>query len=66
MMEIAFVVCLSAEPLTCHTEAMQFSDMSMMACMVCAQPLIAQWADEHPGWQVQRWTCQSPRSERNA
>lgn len=37
---------------------MQFSDVSLMACTLGAQPHLAQWINEHPGWQIQRWTCQ--------
>jgi hypothetical protein len=66
VIEIMFVVCLSAEPTTCNTKGMQFSDMSMMACMMCAQPLLAQWVEEHPGWEITRWACQPEGSGENA
>ena len=66
MMELAFVACLSAEPMSCEAKAMQFSDMSAMACVMCAQQVLAQWGNEHPGWDIQRWTCQPDRSERDA
>ena len=65
MIEIMFVVCLGAEPANCDNKAMQFADMSMMACMVCAQPLLAQWVNEHPGWEIQRWACQPVSSEQD-
>ena len=66
MIEIMFVVCLSAEPTTCDSKAMQFSDMSMMSCAMCAQPLLAQWVNEHPDWEIQRWTCQPAGSGQTA
>lgn len=58
MIELLFVVWLDASPTTCERRAMQFVDVSPMACAMGAQPLLAQWAEEHPGWQVRRWTCQ--------
>ncbi len=58
MIELAFVVCLSASSTTCESRAMQFSDISVRACTMGAQPQLAQWVNEHPGWQVRRWTCQ--------
>ncbi|MBP1807427.1 hypothetical protein [Rubellimicrobium aerolatum] len=58
MIELAFVVCLSADPATCETRALQFSDVSLTNCTMAAQPQLAQWVMEHPGWRVQRWTCQ--------
>jgi hypothetical protein len=64
MMELIFVVCLSSDPTACDRKAMQFSDMSMMACVVCAQPVLAQWTNEHPGWDIQRWVCQPAGSDR--
>lgn len=66
MIEIVFVVCLSAEPETCSNKELQFSDMSMMACVMCAQPVLAQWVTEHPGWELQRWTCQPVGSGKTA
>jgi hypothetical protein len=66
MMELVFVACLGAQPPICETKAMQFSDMSAMACTMCAQQVLAQWGNEHPNWQIQRWTCQPVGSERSA
>jgi hypothetical protein len=59
MIEIAFLACLSATPATCEDRAIQLADVSAMACVTGAQPELARWANEHPGWQVRRWTCRS-------
>ncbi|MFC5565923.1 hypothetical protein ACFPOC_05750 [Rubellimicrobium aerolatum] len=59
MIELAFLACLSAEPEICEDKAMQFADLSVMTCMMGAQPQLAQWQSEHPGWVVQRWSCRS-------
>jgi hypothetical protein len=58
MIELAFVVCLSASPDTCEDRALQFMDISVTTCAIAAQPQLAQWVGEHPGWTIQRWTCQ--------
>lgn len=58
MIELIFVVCLSAVPTTCERRAMQFMDITVMTCNFGAQPELARWASEHPGWRIQRWTCQ--------
>lgn len=64
--ELVFVVCLSTEPAVCESKVLQFSDTSVMVCVMSAQPVLAQWTSEHPGWTVQRWTCRPKGSERNA
>ncbi|TNC69827.1 hypothetical protein [Rubellimicrobium roseum] len=58
MIELAFVVCLGTEPMRCEQKAMQFADVSLMACLMGAQPQLAEWLNDHPGWEVRRWTCQ--------
>lgn len=64
MIELIFVVCLSATPTTCENRAMQFVDMTTTTCVMGAQPTLAQWVNEHPGWQIRRWTCRSLESGR--
>jgi hypothetical protein len=56
-----FVACLSTHPTTCEDKALQFVDISMMACMIGGQPLLAQWVNEHPGWEIERWSCRQIR-----
>ncbi|TNC60035.1 hypothetical protein [Rubellimicrobium roseum] len=58
MIELVFVACLSAAPATCEQRALQFTDLSVLSCTFGAQPELARWIAEHPGWQIQRWTCQ--------
>lgn len=57
MIELAFMVCLRAEPTTCENRAMQFADMSMTACVMGAQPQLALWQSDHPDWVIQGWSC---------
>jgi hypothetical protein len=28
-------------------------------CTMKAQPVVAQWAGEHPQWEIKSWKCQS-------
>lgn len=65
MIELVFIVCLSAAPATCKQHAMQFADLTIMTCASAAQPQLAQWAANHPDWRIRRWTCQPLREERD-
>ena len=58
MIELIFVVCLTTAPATCEERAMQFTDVNLTTCSLGAQPQLAQWIEEHPGWRIERWTCQ--------
>ena len=51
------MACLSTEPDTCEEKALQFVDVSMMACMTGGQPVLAQWVGDNPGWEIQSWGC---------
>lgn len=66
MIELVFIVCLSADPATCERRALQFTDVSTTTCVIAAQPELARWAGEHPDWRIQRWTCQPIRLGRDA
>ena len=32
-------------------------EVSLMTCMVAAQPQLALWQEAHPLWRVVRWRC---------
>ena len=57
MIELAFLICLAADPAVCRTERVQFVDVSLMTCMTGAQAHIALWSGNHPGWTVRDWRC---------
>lgn len=61
MIELIFVACLSAAPTTCERGALQFTDITVTACTFGAQPELARWAGEHPGWSIRRWSCRAMR-----
>lgn len=60
MIELAFTVCSILEGAKCKEQSLVFSDVSMITCMVGAQPQLARWAEDHPNWTVGRWQCRIP------
>ena len=32
--------------------------ISLLTCMIAGQREVAAWAESHPGWRVERWSCQ--------
>lgn len=63
MIELAFVVCLRTMPDQCEERRLSYlPDISLMTCMMQAQPQLAQWSEAHPNLTVARWTCQSADS----
>jgi hypothetical protein len=41
------------------------SDTTPWQCAMSAPPFIAKWGSEHPDWQVQRWTSQYTKKEKD-
>ena len=65
MIELVFLACFGTGPATiCSDKGILLSDTSVMGCMMSAQPQLAIWVEEHPGWVIQRWTCQPVGVER--
>jgi hypothetical protein len=64
LIELILTVCSLAQPDVCEDQHLQFIDQgSLKQCMFHAQPTIAQWAGEHPGKQVVKWRCSTPKME---
>lgn len=59
MIELVMTVCSIVNGARCDDRSLVFADVSLMTCMVGAQPYIAQWSEEHPNYRVQRWTCRA-------
>ncbi|MFC7703372.1 hypothetical protein ACFQXB_04085 [Plastorhodobacter daqingensis] len=66
MIELVFVVCLSASPQNCEERSLLYSDMSPAACSMRAQPVLADWINSHPRWTIAGWKCQALRKDRSA
>lgn len=59
MIELAFVVCLRSAPDLCEDRNILYApEVTLMGCMLQAQPELAAWAEGHPDRRVARWTCQ--------
>ncbi len=67
MIELLFVACLASAPDQCENKALQFSDITPRACMMGAQPQLAQWSNQHPKWIIKGWKCEAVNfAERDA
>jgi hypothetical protein len=60
MIELVFVVCLRTMPHLCEERSLSYvEDISLMNCMMQAQPQLAQWSASNPDLEIARWRCQS-------
>ena len=58
MMTIILSACLVADPNQCKDFRLPLDvDMDSTHCAMSAPPYFAKWMDDHPAWQVVRWTC---------
>lgn len=57
MIELAAIFCTLIG--NCREVSLIYSPDSVtpMQCMIGAQPELAKWAIEHPGFSVKRWSC---------
>lgn len=59
MLSIILSACLVAHPDQCRDFKIPLNvNMDAMHCTMAAPPYFAQWAEEHPQWQIRRWKCQ--------
>ena len=58
-MELILAICMLNTPSTCREERVAVSTEATapMQCMIGAQPIIAEWTQNHPKWKVERWRC---------
>lgn len=59
MIELALTICLLDDARKCRDEALTFSDVSVLTCMVGGQAQVAAYMERRPRWYVSRWTCRS-------
>ena len=62
MIELLLAVCLIDKPATCKDVSLIYSAEALtpIHCVMRAEPEIAKWITEHPGWQTKRFTCPRP------
>lgn len=64
LVDLIVLACTLANPNACHEYHVLFqSSGSLQSCMSQAQPYLAQWAGEHPAYQIRRWRCAWPDQE---
>ena len=66
MIQLVLIYCLTKDTLSCvERRPVLEAPPSPMACMVAAQPIAAQYLEEHPAYQLNSWRCEiSNRQER--
>lgn len=64
MIELMLVVCLANSPTSCHQErpAFQMPFEHALACMREGMFRVVEWQNQHPGWEVRRWSCRPPEA----
>lgn len=64
LIDLILLACTIASPSACHEYHLLFqSSGSLQSCMMQAPPYLAQWAGEHPAFQIKRWRCAWPGEE---
>jgi hypothetical protein len=64
LVDLIVLACTLVNPGACREHHILFqSSGSLRSCMMQAQPYLAQWAGEHPGYLVTRWRCAWPDQE---
>ncbi|MBV8961924.1 MAG: hypothetical protein JOY97_02405 [Hyphomicrobiales bacterium] len=65
-LEIVLTVCSLGNANICEDQRVIVdSSVSLEKCAMQAEPMMAQWAVEHPNWTVTRWHCEySGRQQR--
>ncbi len=59
---IALIVsaCFISDPDMCRAFQIPMPDQTnAFACVMSAPPMLPQWAEDHPGWTVTKWSCSS-------
>ena len=61
VIELLLAVCLIDNPATCKNVSLTYlaEALTPMQCMMRAEPEIAKWITDHPGWRTRRFTCRA-------
>lgn len=64
LVDLIVLACTLANPSVCREyHLLVQSSGSLRACMMQAQPYLAQWIGDHPNLRVARWRCAWPDQE---
>ncbi len=59
MIAIVLSACLARDPGVCRDFQVPIDGgFDTASCAMSAPPYFARWAEEHPGWTINRWKCQ--------
>jgi len=59
-LELVFTVCAVANVNVCDEKYIPMQgDLRATACVMQAQPTLAQWAMANPNWTIMNWRCDS-------
>ena len=63
MAELVVLACLLTQPQHCEEFILPYLQPTVALGCMTKQPTfeIVQWAREHPGWTIRKWTCGPPR-----
>jgi hypothetical protein len=65
MLAIIISACMANDPNVCKDYKIPLDVVTdAMRCAMDAPPHFAQWAEEHPGWQIKRWRCTATSEEK--
>lgn len=60
MIQIVMMVCRLAQPDMCEEQRLPFAGQeTLQRCAMAAQIYIAQWAGEHPQWEIRNFRCEN-------
>ena len=65
MLEVFATVCLLSSEGGCKDIKLSFMDenITVQQCIIQAQPELAKWIGEHPGWRVAKFGCRPKKEE---
>ena len=60
MIALVIAACIFADPSACRTFRVSLSEeLDSRHCATSVIPLLPQWAEDHPGWRIAKWSCNS-------
>jgi hypothetical protein len=63
MIELVLIACLIGEPERCERIIVPLEpEVGLAQCLHTSQIRLVEWVQQHPEWQVRRWTCQLPEA----
>jgi hypothetical protein len=64
MVDLILLACALTNPSACREHHLLFQTAgTLQGCVFQAQPYLAQWAGDHPGFRVASWRCAWPDQE---